>query len=428
MNWQEQVIRYLLIFLENFTFFYIIFRKRTRELSHRNIVMILACCLLIIMGMQFQLELEANITPFSMILLIVFIVLYYIFDVSVIEMIGLALEQWLMISMIEMSLYVGFGQYGLRESELDNIVMLSIMMFLWLYYIAIGKRIEPYLFQVPIKVLYLLDFIMFILTAMMEFFSYVIVRELTESHVIVIGKLLVALGGILICILLVAMVYFYNRTQMFRVEKSLVELQNEQQREYFQQLLDKEEETKKFRHDIIDDLLEMQNYCIKQDYDKLEMYLKSTLGVIENISKENYDIGNDIINTVLNYYLKPIRSGYDVEVSGYIDDKLPIEQRDLCIISSNLIKNAVEAVKKQESGKIIFEVKEGKKYLSIRVENTFEGNLELGKDGFPRTTKDDSGRHGIGLQNVKRIVDKYAGQCYVDVNDNRYQMKVFLKV
>lgn len=428
MSGQEQIIRYLLIFLEYFSFFYVIFRKRTRKISKRNIVMILACCMLVIIGMRFQLELEENITPFSTILLIVFIILYYIFDISVIEMIGLALEQWLMISMIELSLYVVFEQHGLKEGALDNIVMLSIMMFLWLYYIVIGRRIEPYLFQVPIKVLYLLDFIMFILTAMMEFFSYIIVMELTKSHVVAIGKLLVMLGGSLICILLVTMVYFYNHTQMFRVEKSLAELQNEQQREYFQQLLNKEEETKKFRHDIVDDLLAMQNYCKKQDYDKLEMYLKSTLGVIENISKENYDIGNDIINTVLNYYLKPVRLDYVVEVSGYVDDKLPIEQRDLCIISSNLIRNAVEAVEKQESGKIVFEVKEGKKYLSIKVENTFDGNLELGKDGLPKTTKDDAGSHGIGLQNVKKIVDKYDGRWHVDVNDNKYQMEIFFKV
>ncbi|MGN0154500.1 MAG: sensor histidine kinase, partial [Lachnospiraceae bacterium] len=322
----------------------------------------------------------------------------------------MAIGQWLILCMLELTIYLVLKPSGLNNSVLENMIMLVISAILWLYYFVIGKRLEQTLFQLPIKIWYLLDCIMLILTAMMEFFSYVIVEELPEGRVTGAGELLVISGGSLICILLLAMIYYYNRTQNFRLQKELAEIQNEQQREYFQQLLKKEEETRCFRHDIINDLLELQNYCEQQEYDKLKLYLKDTLGIVEDISKSSYDVGNDIINTVINYYLSPIKEKYDVEVDGYIDENILIEQRDLCIVSANLVKNAVEAVKKLESGEIRIRVSKGERYFSIKVENDFEGNLTWGKNGLPVTTKEIKNNHGIGLRNVNEVIRKYDGR------------------
>lgn len=424
----EPFVRYFLIFFENYSFFYVVFRKDFRRLSKRNIIGIIICFMVLFVSMALGLKLEGNVTPFSRLLFIICIVLYFIFEVSIVEMIGLALGQWLILGMLEMTVHVGLEYLNLESYMLENFIMLIISMCLWSYYWGIGKRLERKLVQFPIKMWYLLDSIMLIITAMMQYFSYVIVEKLPKGREAETGKVLVILGGSLICMLLLAVIYYYNRMQNFQLEKELAETQNEQQRKYFQQLLKKEEETRRFRHDIINDLLEIQHYCERQDYDKLENYLENTLGVIKNISKGSYDVGNDIINTILNYYFQPIKGHYDVEVNGYMSGNISIEQRDLCTVSANLVKNAIEAVEKQEYGNITFTIENGKQYLLIKVENTFEGDLVLGKDGIPKTTKMDKKNHGIGFRNIKQVVQKYNGRYDIEVKGGRYLVEIFLKV
>ena len=68
------------------------------------------------------------------------------------------------------------------------------------------------------------------------------------------------------------------------------------------------------------------------------------LSDISSISKYDYDVGKEIVNTILNYYLLPIKDKCKIDVKGYISDSLDIARRDLCILVSNLVKNAVEAV------------------------------------------------------------------------------------
>lgn len=423
-----QIARYMLIFFESYSFFYVVFRIDFRRKSKRNILGIMICCLIILVSMTVGLKLEENATPFTILLFLIDVILYFVFEVSIVEMVGLAFGEWLVLSILEMTIYVALEHLNLERYILENTIMIITSILLWSYYLVLGKKVEQRLFQLPVKMWYLFDLIMLILTAMMELFSYVIVEELPDGKVTGLGKGFVILGGDLIVVLLFVMIYYFNRTESLQIQNELIETQSEQQRKYFLQLLKKEDETRCFRHDIINDLLELQNYCIRQDYDKLESYLESTLGTIKNISNGSYDVGNDIVNTVLNYYLQPMKENYEVEVDGYMGEVVSIEQRDLCAVSANLIKNAVEELKRQGHGQVTFGINQGTQYLFIKVENTFEGKLNLGKDGLPETTKKDQRKHGIGLQNVKRIVQKYYGKYSIDVVNGRYLIEIFLKL
>ena len=116
------------------------------------------------------------------------------------------------------------------------------------------------------------------------------------------------------------------------MQADMLEKQNEQQREYFAQLLKKEQDTRQFRHDLIAELLELKNYCEKEEYDRLDAYLAEMLGSISEISKRQYDVGNDIVNTIINYYFLPIQESCHVSVKGYMGEEQEVSQRDLCII------------------------------------------------------------------------------------------------
>ena len=421
------IIENIICFFDYFSFFYIIFQKDFRERSNKKIAGILICVIAWSVGVIYGFDWnEVGILPASRIVFLICIILYLIFDVSLIELLALGMAAWLFLSIINLPLYLCLEELGVAQRAVTILVEFIIIVALWIYYLAIGKR-RHVLFHLPIKLWWIIDGIMCILTAMMSFFSYTIVELLPDDRTMMMGRFLSAIGSLLICIFLFILIYYYNRTEGYRLQKEFAEMHNEQQRIYFQKLLSKEQETRSFRHDIINDLLEMQNYCAKHDYAKLMKYLDNTLGTIRDISRNSYDVGNDIVNTVLNYYLLPLKENHDITVCGYMSDNVSIDERDLCAVCANLIKNAAEAAEKISDGCIVFEVDEGRQYLSIRVTNSFDNELEYDKDGNAKTTKKDSINHGIGLRNVKDIVKKYEGAYNTEINGGLYTAHVYMK-
>ena len=421
-------LRIFLVFFEYFSFFYIVFRKPFRTVTRHRIEIVGVILFIIIGCIVTGCNLEKIFLPFTGLLFLIFLILYNLFDLSVAEMIPFAIGQWLIITLMEMLLRLGMVGLEVTRSFLENSIMILITGLLWMYYFIIGHKLNKKFFQMSIGMWYLFDIIIFTITAMMEFFAYIVSEKLPQNEFKILGKCFLIATVILQVVFLFVMIYYFNKNKALEVNNYVIECQNEQQKQYFIQLLKKEHDTRCFRHDIINDFLEIQNYCKKQKYDKLEKYLDATLNVIQNISRSNYDVGNDIINTILNYYLQPLKEKYNIEVKGYVYEIMVIDERDLCVVVSNIIKNAVDAVEKLESGKITFSIDAGKFYLSIRTINSFGGTIEFDKDNFPKTNKQNRRNHGLGLENVRKIVEKYSGQCWITVNEGNYQIEVCLKI
>lgn len=417
------------MFFEFFSFFYIFFRFDFRKKTRKRTVGLAVCLLLWIAGWLSGLDWGSiGAGPVSLQLVLVNILLYFIFEVTIAEMAVLGTGQWLVLSMWEPIVYIILDYLHMGSYKSEYAVTLWILCCLWVFYFTAGKKMDSQMFRLPVKVWGLLDIILFFLTMMMSFFTYVVAEELPNSGTMVIGRALSAAGGTVICILVFIIIYYYQNTCNFRMQKELAELQNEQQREYFLQLLEKEEETRSFRHEMINDLLELQNYCEKGDYEHMESYLASALGAIKKISKNGYDVGNNILNVILNYYLNPVKEKYCIEVDGYVDEELSVQQRDLCMLSANLVKNAVEAVSRLDEGNIGFHIRQGRDYVCIQMHNTFDGKLELDKKGVPKTSKEDKRNHGIGIHNIKRVVEKYDGSYHAEAAEGVYRVEVYLKL
>lgn len=423
----RQIVNEFGMLLEYFSFFYVIFRVDLRQKSKKRMINIMVCLMAVIVSRMIGINLDKGLIV-PMFLFVIDIMIYELFDVTIMETIVMGFAEWMLLCMVEMTFLTILDHFTIEKTLLDTIIWGLVTCCIWIFYILIGKRINSRTYKLPLKAWIILDSILFILTMMMSFFSYVLLSELPDNKMVFTGKVLSAVGELLISILIFILIYYYKGAYDLQVKKDFAELQNIQQKEYFNQLLEKEEETRNFRHEIINDLLEMQNYCEKGNYQQLEVYLESTLGAINKISQKNYDVGSDILNTILNYYLLPIKDQYHVEVCGYVDESVSIEQRDLCILCSNLVKNAVEAVSKLDTGEIRFSIEQGRDYLCIQLSNTYAGKIVYNRKGLPKTTKADTQNHGIGLHNVRQIVKKYEGNYHVETIDGKYQVVVFLKL
>ena len=426
----EIVLTNVIMLFEFLSFFYVIFQREFRTYSYQRLIAALIWGLLWVVSMLLGFDWRNRVLgPISAFFFIYFVLIWILFDLSFAETILIGLANWLILSMIEENIIILVRKpYNTGKRALDWIIMITISGIIWVIYAISRHKYNSHAFRLPIKIWIMLDAIMLIWVTMLSYFTYIIVKIIPSSEIMYFGQWLLLLFGIAMIILLLVVVYYYNSSYEYRFQKEIMEMQITQQKEYFERLLEREVETKKFRHDIMNDLLELRNYCENHECLQMRRYLEKMTGVVTKISKSSYNVGNNVVNTILNYYLIPIGEKYYVEINGMLPNKIAVDDRDICIICANIVSNAVEAAGSGDNGKIWIDFDSGKDYLHIQVRNTYEGNIEFDEIGIPKTTKSDKHNHGIGIKNVFEIVKKNGGTCEVEAKNGVFKVDIFIKM
>ena len=241
-----------------------------------------------------------------------------------------------------------------------------------------------------------------------------------------VGLFVFFIATVGVCAALVIVYHIFQQKEYFEMQSIMEKKYNEEQREYFIRLLKKEEETRAFRHDMINHLLCMQNAMENSNYDEINTYLSDMLSEIDAISCKQYDMGDEIVNVILNYYLTPLQGKCDISVEGYLGKLENISQMDLCTIFSNVLKNAAEAVK--EIGDIRISGKRGKQFAKLVIGNSCFSEVKISKEGLPETVKEDKQNHGFGIANMQRALQKNGGEFTFKVSDGWFQVELLFRM
>ena len=139
--------------------------------------------------------------------------------------------------------------------------------------------------------------------------------------------------------------------------------------------------------------------------------------------------GNDAIDIIL-VEKKLICNQKNINLKCYADcSKLGfMSDSDIYSLFGNAIDNAIEAVSKindNEKKLINLFVKNIDDFISIRIENFFDGKIQFDSNGRPKTTKANDGYHGYGIRSVEMIVEKYHGNHLIKVDDNIFTFSLF---
>jgi two-component sensor histidine kinase len=212
--------------------------------------------------------------------------------------------------------------------------------------------------------------------------------------------------------------------KMVQIERQL----KEEQEKYYQSLLQREEDTRKSRHDWNNHLVCLSELACKEQALETQAYIENLKKDMRDIQGNKYEVGNDIINAILNYHLGNIGDEIDVSVEGMCTGQLQMEDTDLCVIVANLIQNAVEYLFHENYIKEKYmrvKIQGGKYYHRIFVINSLADNVT--KNTIKKTSKKDSKNHGYGLQNVRETVEKNNGSFEVYIKDNQFIAEITLK-
>ena len=191
-----------------------------------------------------------------------------------------------------------------------------------------------------------------------------------------------------------------------------------------------EEKIKSLRHDMKHHLNELTLLADKHDAAKIREYIDQMRSFMEN-PDERIASGNLEIDSVLNYMLQKAEKDLKtVDVKVLLPEKVR-HSFDVNVLLGNLLENAIEAAGQTEKQYLGVNITLKKGVLKIKIENSFEESRiqreeSRGNGAVFRTTKPLADRHGIGLKNVRKIVEKYNGTMAVTTKDGIFCVNLIL--
>ena len=100
---------------------------------------------------------------------------------------------------------------------------------------------------------------------------------------------------------------------------------------------------------------------------------------------------------------------------------------DLCVLLGNALDNAFTACltsNEQKSISLIAQSEEN--VLSIVIQNTFDGKMDVEKDVIFSRKRDKE--QGVGLKSMKEICDKYQGTMETKWDESKFTLLIMLPI
>lgn len=234
-----------------------------------------------------------------------------------------------------------------------------------------------------------------------------------------------------------ALIYFWQRYRVLLAErqKHFVE---EQQVKAMKKRLEEAENfygsIRKVRHEMRNHMANIKGLAGAGQYGEIEDYVRRMDETMQELEYK-YVTGNAVTDVIINDKCRRAeKAGIRFEADFRYGGGIPVF--DLGIILNNLLDNAIEACEKLEPGKgyIRLTLKRKKQFLLLDVENNFDGDVPVQTGGglVPLTTKQSTlpgiiMEHGIGLENVRDVAERYFGGVNIKVKGNVFYVTVMLQ-
>lgn len=220
----------------------------------------------------------------------------------------------------------------------------------------------------------------------------------------------------------IMIVFYVEALRKNEKEKYLAELTEQHyhlQIEYYQQLLERQQETKALWHDIKKYTAAMQAVAAQNDSEQLRQIAQAAEDAYERV-KDISAVGNPVVDALLNQYL---RSAKENQIQVLLDITIPevlaISTLLLSVVIGNTFDNAIEACRliAPEKRVIHLQLRKQNRILFYSIENPYIDavtQLRVGK------------HHGYGLKNVERAVNQNNGNFQVEKSKGLFVIQIRL--
>lgn len=168
------------------------------------------------------------------------------------------------------------------------------------------------------------------------------------------------------------------------------------QEEYYQELRNKQSETRALWHDL-------NKYLRAAKAESPSAKALVQLEAMLNSATEIVDVGNPVLNVILNEYVQMAKAtGVELRMKVQVPEKLSVSVADLYILIGNTMDNALEACAYLPPEQRMID-------LALRTHNDVLFYKLTNPCASEQPKRDADSMRGHGLQNVRRCAEKYGG-------------------
>ena len=224
-------------------------------------------------------------------------------------------------------------------------------------------------------------------------------------------------------LLLIAFDRYYVKHEKIAIEYAL----KKQEFEYNQRIMIEQEEFRRMKHDMSNQIISLSGYVIQEKMDDAMGHIKKLIPHV-TLTKSAIHIGEYAIDMLIDTkFEKAKRMGIEVKEEYGIIGLGRVSIKDLVTMIGCALDNAIEAMKKideNEKRVLTFNIKSNRSYLIISVGNSIKDGEDV---DLEKTSKvEDSEDHGIGVREIKRLAKLYDGGAYYTISKDFLNLQILL--
>lgn len=202
----------------------------------------------------------------------------------------------------------------------------------------------------------------------------------------------------------------------------LYERQAKSNYEYYMRQMESRKTVLSVLHDIEKHIHVLHELKQTGEEEEIEKYKDMFEDMIAPLMSGQY-CNNAILNVIINDkmdYCRKNRIQFEVDIQEVqMDFMKPL---DITTVFGNILDNAVSACEKSEEKQIKLKISPFNGFIFVQLTNTFAGEIIWDGNGLPVSQKGD--RHGIGLENVKKVVKEYCGEVQIQTEKDVFTIEI----
>lgn len=232
-----------------------------------------------------------------------------------------------------------------------------------------------------------------------------------------------------LCLLFINMVVFYLYNEIlkaytYKIDKLVLEQKISMYANQLDTIMKTENKIRGLQHDMKHHIIQLELMAKQNGQSDIEEYLQNMADFMSN-PEEVVHTGNLDIDSVLNYMISKAEQVLK-EVNAKVNIPSDIASHfNINVIIGNLLENAIEAAVNTENKILDIDIhyKQGVLYLDIS--NSYSNKVTVKEHRF-LTSKEDDHKHGIGLDNVKKMVEEHNGVLQFCYDENMFRVKIMM--
>lgn len=165
---------------------------------------------------------------------------------------------------------------------------------------------------------------------------------------------------------------------------------------------------RKLKHDMKNHMMVIASYLSANHYEAAKDYTSEVLGKLNTVHSY-VETGNDLMNHILNEKMTFARE-QGIKIKAEIENLTfsKLKQIDFSTILTNLLDNAIDASLRESHPEMTIHIVKRKGYETVQIKNRISHSV-LTDNPTLVSTKENAEVHGLGLLQVKALIDACDG-------------------